>query len=170
MTKVFNLPKFEICASELEFLGQVMDASGIRPSPKHTAAVRDYPAPWSKEENSRFLSLSSGHFCPMPPYCSSLAAYKPDEEKCSVLLGKGSTKIVQASKKCSPQSHHSSASIPICSGPTKYRCQGQPHQSRFDAAGKLGSDLGPHLFYSKGLNSGQRKYWTYDREKVLSLT
>ena len=93
---MFNLPKFEICASELEFLGQVMDASGIRPSPKHTAAVRDYPAPWSKEENSRFLSLSSGHFCPMPPYCSSLAAYKPDEEKCSVLLGKGSTKIVEA--------------------------------------------------------------------------
>ena len=54
---MFNLPKFEICTSELEFLGQVMDASGIRPSPKHTAAVRDYPAPHSKEEISRFLGL-----------------------------------------------------------------------------------------------------------------
>ena len=52
-----NLPKFEFFASELEFLGHVIDASGIRPSPKHTAAVRDYPAPRLKEEISRFLGL-----------------------------------------------------------------------------------------------------------------
>ena len=32
-------------------------ASGIRPSPKHTEAVRDYPPPRSKEDISKFLGL-----------------------------------------------------------------------------------------------------------------
>ena len=32
-----NLPKSEFFASEFKFLGHIVDASGIRPSPKHTA-------------------------------------------------------------------------------------------------------------------------------------
>ena len=34
-----NLPKSEFFASKLEFLGRVVDASKIKPSPKHMAAV-----------------------------------------------------------------------------------------------------------------------------------
>ena len=34
-----NAAKSEFFSSELEFLGHVVSASGIRPSPKHTAAV-----------------------------------------------------------------------------------------------------------------------------------
>ena len=47
----------EFFASELEFLGHIIKVNGIRPSPKHTAAVRDYPAPRSKEDISKFLGL-----------------------------------------------------------------------------------------------------------------
>ena len=52
-----NLPKSKFFAAELEFLGHVIDADGIRPFQKHTAAVRDYPAPGSKEDISKFLGL-----------------------------------------------------------------------------------------------------------------
>ena len=52
-----NPAKSEFFTSELEFLGHVVSASGIRPSPKHTAAVRDYPPPRSKEDISKFLGL-----------------------------------------------------------------------------------------------------------------
>ena len=52
-----NVDKSEFFTSELKFLGHVVSASGIRPSPKHTAAVRDYPSPRSKEDISKFLGL-----------------------------------------------------------------------------------------------------------------
>ena len=39
-----NMPKSKFFALELEFLGHVINAEGIRPLPKHTAAVRDDPA------------------------------------------------------------------------------------------------------------------------------
>ena len=52
-----NLPKSKFFAAELEFLGHVIDADGIRPFQKHTAAVRDYPAPRSKEDISKFLGI-----------------------------------------------------------------------------------------------------------------
>ena len=40
-----NTAKSEFFSSELEFMGHVVSASGIRPSPKHTAAIREYPPP-----------------------------------------------------------------------------------------------------------------------------
>ena len=51
------MSKSEFFTSELEFLGHVINASGTRPSPKHTVAVRDYTPPCSKEDISKFLGL-----------------------------------------------------------------------------------------------------------------
>merc|ERR1712026_127309 len=52
-----NETKSEFYKEQLEFLGHVISSSGIRLSPKHTAAVRDYPQPRSKEDVSKFLGL-----------------------------------------------------------------------------------------------------------------
>ena len=49
-----NETKSEFFKQELEFLGHLISGSG---SPKHTAAVRDYPQPKSKEDISKFLGL-----------------------------------------------------------------------------------------------------------------
>ena len=52
-----NIAKSEFLTLELKFLGHMVNASGIRLSPKHTAAIRDYPPPKSKEDISKFLGL-----------------------------------------------------------------------------------------------------------------
>ncbi|BHF62327.1 hypothetical protein SprV_0200530900 [Sparganum proliferum] len=44
-------------ATSLEFLGHLIDSSGIRPLPSKVAAIRDFPAPTSKRQLQRFLGM-----------------------------------------------------------------------------------------------------------------
>jgi transposase InsO family protein len=54
-----RLKKCKFLAPELEYLGHVIDATGIRPSPQAVSAVKEFPLPNSLKELQRFLGLAT---------------------------------------------------------------------------------------------------------------
>ncbi|KAI5615365.1 hypothetical protein C0J50_10790 [Silurus asotus] len=54
-----NLPKCEFHRSEIQFLGYVINAAGIRMDERKVAAVRDWPVPASIKELQRFLGFAN---------------------------------------------------------------------------------------------------------------
>ena len=52
-----NLEKCQFSKSSIEFLGQVIDGSGIRPDPEKIAAIVDMPTPTNVGDIRRFLGV-----------------------------------------------------------------------------------------------------------------
>ena len=50
--------KCEFLATEVEYLGHVIDENGVRPDPKKTEAVRNFPKPKNKTNIRQFLGLA----------------------------------------------------------------------------------------------------------------
>ena len=107
-----NLPKSEFFATELEFLGHVVNASSIKVSPKHAAAIQDYPTPCSKEEISRFLSLLN-FFWSFLPEAILLLKTLMMKKKALFLRGKGQQNSFNQAKEALL---NSAAFVPVCSG------------------------------------------------------
>ena len=53
-----KLNKCEFCMEEIEILKHFVSADGIKPSPKKTEAIDEYPTPDSPEAVSRFLGMA----------------------------------------------------------------------------------------------------------------
>ena len=54
---VFNSEKCDIRKPEISFFGNIYSASGIRPDPEKVKAIKNMPAPESKEDMQRFLGI-----------------------------------------------------------------------------------------------------------------
>jgi hypothetical protein len=55
---VLNLQKCNFLATKLEYLGHIIDQTGIHPNPKTTEAIRLFPRPESPKQAKRFLGLA----------------------------------------------------------------------------------------------------------------
>ena len=54
---VLNQEKCVFTASQVEYLGHLVDASGIRPLPARVAAIAQFPSPTTRAELQRFLGM-----------------------------------------------------------------------------------------------------------------
>lgn len=52
-----NLEKTKICKKEVAYVGHLLTASGLRPDPEKVCAVREMPAPETKDAVRRFLGF-----------------------------------------------------------------------------------------------------------------
>jgi hypothetical protein len=52
-----SLKKCKFASSEIEYLGHVLGKDGVKPTPKHLEAIREYPAPCTTAELRQFLGL-----------------------------------------------------------------------------------------------------------------
>ena len=66
-----NLDKCVFGSNIIEFLGHVIDATGIRPLPDKIAALKDYPLPQSTKALRRFLGMAN-YYCRFIPHCSDV--------------------------------------------------------------------------------------------------
>jgi hypothetical protein len=51
------LKKCKFASSEIEYLGHVLGKDGVKPTPKHLEAIREYPVPCTTGELRQFLGL-----------------------------------------------------------------------------------------------------------------
>lgn len=56
---LLNLKKCKFCCEEIEYLGYAVNASGIRPSESHLAAIKEYPTPRNARELRSCIGLFS---------------------------------------------------------------------------------------------------------------
>ena len=102
---------------ELEFLGHVISSQGIRPSPKHTAAVRDYPQPKSKEDVSKFLGLLNFFRSFLPKAAGVLLPLTGMMKKTAVFhLGTRATRGFSEGQRSPPKRCYAPTPFPNCTG------------------------------------------------------
>lgn len=68
---VINATKCEFGVGKLEFLGHVIDASGITPLPSKTTAIQNFPQPSSRRKLREFLGLVN-YYRRFVPHCAEL--------------------------------------------------------------------------------------------------
>ena len=160
-----NEAKSDFFQSELEFLGHLISCSGIRPSPKHTAAVRDYPRPKSKEDISKFLGLLNFFRSFLPEAAGVLQPLTSLMKKSSTFTwGQEQQEAFQKAKKALLNA----ATLQHPSPTAQVQVNTDASATHVGAAllqrENEQQEWAPVAFYSKGLNTAQRKYSTYDRE------
>ena len=160
-----NKAKSDFFREELEFLGHVISSQGIRPSPKHTAAVRDYPPPKSKEDVSKFLGLLNFFRSFLPKAAGVLLPLTGMMKKTAVFTwGQEQQEAFQKAKEAllnavTLQHPSPTAQVEVNTDASATHV-GAVLLQREDKK----QPWQPVAFYSKGLNTAQRKYSTYDRE------
>jgi hypothetical protein len=55
---VLNLGKCNFLATRLEYLGHIIDETGLHPNPKTTEAIQQFPRPETPKQVKRFLGLA----------------------------------------------------------------------------------------------------------------
>jgi hypothetical protein len=80
---VLNLEKSNFLAEEFEYLGYIIDATGIKPNPKTTEAIQQYPRPKTTKQIQRFLGLAGylRKFSPKQAECEKIIRQTVHQEK-----------------------------------------------------------------------------------------
>ena len=160
---VINVAKSVFGAASLEFLGHLVDSSGIRPLEKKVQAIRDFPLPTSHRKLREFLGLVN-FYRRFIPHCASIV------HPLNALL-KGSNTLVwdNTATEAFTQVKDALASATLLMHPTP----GAPTCVMSDASDvAVGAVLQqycngqwcPISFFSKALKPAETRYSTFDRE------
>ena len=165
-----NLSNSEFFASKLEFLGPINDADSIRPSPKHMAAVQDYPTPPSKEDISRFLGLLNFFRSFLPNAALLLQPLTSLMKKREVFVWEKSQQdAFQQAKQALLYAVILQHLSPTAQVQLNTDASGTQVRAALMQRENGQQPWFPVTFYSKGLNSAQKKYSTFDRELLAAF-
>ena len=165
-----NLSNSEFFASKLEFLGPINDADSIRPSPKHMAAVQDYPTPPSKEDISRFLGLLNFFRSFLPNAALLLQPLTSLMKKREVFVWEKSQQdAFQQAKQALLYAVILQHLSPTAQVQLNTDASGTQVRAALMQRENGQQPWFPVTFYSKGLNSSQKKYSTYDCELLATF-
>lgn len=165
---VINPAKCEFFKHEVEFLGHVVDCTGMRPLPKHVQAIHDFPAPTDVKSLQRFLGLVNFYrrFVPgaaliLQPLTDALAGNAKHVEWSAAMQSafqQAKLAIAAAVKLVHPAP---SATVSLATDASATHVGGVLQQ--WSSAGWQ-----PLSFFSHKLSSTEKNYGAFDRELLAA--
>ena len=162
-----NPAKCVLGVDQLQFLGHQIDSDGIRPLTDKVRAVMEFPQPATPRKLREFLGLVNFYhrFIPnaariLQPLHQLLQATKDGKAKLS--WTDEATTAFQASKQA--LANASLLSYPKPDAPTSIMCDASDSAVGAVLQQDIDGQLCPIAYFSKQLNSAQKRYSTFDRE------
>lgn len=163
-----NTEKCQFGKNEIKFLGHIVTANGIKPTPEKVEAVESFPQPTIAKQLKRFIAMINFYRRFLPH------AVEPQQKLQALIIGNKrndntplnwTTEALEAFEKCKQQL----AEATLLAHPKSGAELALFVDASDNAVGaalnqKIGNEYQPLAFYSKKLTDTQRRYSTYDRE------
>ena len=164
---LINPAKCVLGVDQLQFLGHLIDSQGIHPLIDKVRAVLEFPQPTTPRKLREFLGLVNFYhrFIPdaariLQPLHQLLQATKSNRGK--LCWTDEATSAFQASKQA--LANASLLSYPKPDAPTSIMCDASDAAVGAVLQQDIGGQWCPIAYYSKQLQSAQKRYSTFDRE------
>lgn len=169
-----NSSKSVFGVTQVEFLGYLVTAEGIKPLPSRVEAIKNYKLPENEKELRRFLGMVNFYRRFIPKAAQQQANLHPlcsGNKKSKKIKIQWTDELINDFEKCKQQLANAALlSHPTYNAPTSLWIDASDTGMGGVLQQFFNGEWRPIAFYSKKLSSAQTKYSAYDRELLAAYS